>query len=399
MQKFSYLATKLRKSMAEDKKKKKKVVKQPACPLPDRLSESYIITTAHRNVGIYGERFIDVIDQATRLEEKDVEFLSGGITGLEKESDGSRTITFSFKRLMAHALDTNYDDAEEAMRKLESIFFEYRADGVWRSRALITDPEIDEVNHVGRIRIPQEIWEAVRDRKEGFRLFNPQVGLRVSSDYAYRLYKLVCGQKEPLTYMIADLKGMLGISDKYKRLADFLNRVIEPARASLLESADWYFDYQLSVSKAAQDKCKRGRPAYDKITFFAKVNGRNAEVSEMQALAQKYHQGNVARLLPDQLLNYLKNKYQFTEKEITNSHVIAEAYDLMKKNNEDLLGFLLDNTVRIDTAKNKKAYLVKMLKLHVAEKYGVVLGNPNNAVDTKAGRPRGGDVKSLSDLM
>ena len=381
-----------------DKGEGKHKEKRSAFTLPDRLSESYIVTTAHRNVGIYGERFIDVIAQAVKMEQKQVEFLSGGIMDLQVESDGARKITFSTKRLMANALDTNYADAEEAMRKLESLFFEYRSEGVWRSRALITDPEIDEVNHTAAIRVPADIWEAVGNRSEGFRLYDPQVGLRVSSDYAYRIYKIIAGQKYPLSYMIEDLKAMLGIQDKYKRLADFVNRVLEPARAALIKSADWYFDYVFGVSKESQGKSKRGRPAYDKITFYGKVNLLNKERSVMQNIADMHFKGDITSLLPTELLEYLKNKYQFTEKEIRNSHVIPQAYEILKNHTQGLMDFLLENTVRIDSAQNKKAYLVKMVKTHIAERFGIVLGNPDNAVDTKTGRSRGA-VKDLSDLM
>lgn len=384
-----------------DKDGGKRKEKRSPFTLPDRLTESYIMTTAHRNVGIYGERFIDVIVQAVKMEQKQVEFLSGGIIDLQVESDGARKITFSTKRLMANALDTNFPDAEEALRKLESLFFEYRSESVWKSRALITDPEIDEVNHTATIRIPAEIWEAVGNRSEGFRLYNPQVGLRVSSDYAYRIYKIIAGQKYPLSYMIADLKAMLGIKDKYKRLADFLARVIDPAREALIKYADWYFDYKLGVSKESQEMSKRGRPAYDKITFYGKVNLKNTEKSDLQNIADMHYQGDISRLLPADLLDYLKNKYQFTEKEIRNSHVIPQAYDILKNHTQGLLDFLKENTVRIDGAQNKKAYLVKMVKTHVAERFGVVLGNPGNPVKVNDGvaKKDGKDLGDLADLV
>lgn len=377
-----------------------KPAKKPAFLLPYRLTESYIITTAHRRVGIYGERFVDVIVQAARLEDTKAEYMSGGIISLSAESDGARTITFSMKRLMSNALDTNYGEAEEALRKMEAVFFEYREDGVWRSRALVTDPQIDEVNHIGSIRVPSEIWKAVKNRDEGFRIFDPQVGLKVSTEYAYRLYKLIIGQKTPLTFMLADLRGMLDIGDKYKRLADFQNRVLDSARDELIKNADWYFDYKLGISTAASQRSKRGRPAYDKITFYAKVNDRNKIVPSMQALADKYYHGDIVTLLPDKLLSYLKQKYQFSEKEIRNSRVIAQAYHTMRSKGEDMLAFLLDNTIRIDSAKNKKAYLVKMVKTHVAEKYGVVFGKPSPSVNTaERSSNKNRDSISLGDLI
>lgn len=346
--------------------------------LPDNLSEGYILTTSRRHVGLYGERFIDTLVQATVQELKVAEgrgFFSSGILNIEKKEDGSRYITFSIGRVMANAVDHNYDDAEEALRKLESLFFEYRDEKVWKSRALITDPEIDKVEHVARFRIPLEIWEAVQNKTEGYRVFCPSVAYKVKSPYSYRLYKLISGQKQPISYKLEEIKKMLGVGDKYSRVVDFCKRVLDTSVNELKETSDWYFDYELKSSVEAKAAVKRGRPALDLIVFYPR---QNLDKRSVQKEAQLHTGGNAAVLLPSNLLRHLKTKIGFSDAEINNSRVIVPAYEIMK---DKLLALLLDNTVIIDTANEKKSFTIGIIKNHVHNNYGVSLGKKKSDID------------------
>ena len=387
--------------MADSDKDKTRAKKTRPYVLPDRLTESYIITESHRKVGIYGERFIDVINQAGKQELTGQ--YSGGIIGITRESDGARTLQFSIKRLMANSLDTNYADAEDAMRKLESVFLEYRVDGVWSSRALITDPDIDEKNHIAKFRVPLEIWEASQKRETGFRCFNPAMGFKLSSDYSYRLYKLVCGQKSPLVRKISEIRAMLGCENKYAKLSDFLSRVIDPAMNDLKQNAEYYFTYTLSRSAGSRNKSAgRGRPPYDLITFHPKLNNEVEGVLDSRTIASHYNHGNLAAALPSNIRQYLVSKYAFTDEEIGKSRVIVPAYDIFVKNGKNLFEWLLDNTVIFDSATgDKKAYLVATLKNHVFREYGVALGatRPTTRPGGIENDRRRGDVASLEDLF
>lgn len=373
--------------------------KQQSFRLPDRLTESYIIATSRRQVGIYGERFIDVLDHASILEKTGK--LSGGIESIVQESDGSRTITFSIKRLMANTSDRNYDDAEAAMRKLESIFFEYRVNKVWHSRSLITDPDIDETNHVAKFRVPAEIWEAVKNKDAGFRIYNPEMAYVLSSDYTYRLYKLVCNQKEPFRRKIDDIKAMLGCTEKYKRYVDFYDRVLEPARQELMNSAEYYFDVFPEVSAEAKKSATgRGRRPYDQLLFVPKFNEKLRNPST-HAVAAHYNIGSAVDALPNKLHQYLNRKYDFTDNEILNSRTIIEAYDIMRAGEEDLLAYLLDNTDIIDSAKgSKKAFLIGFIKRHIDQRYQIHLGaaRKSDAGDSPAPE-NAGKSGGLGDLF
>ena len=333
--------------------------------VPDNLIESYIVTTARRKIGIYGERFIDVLTQATVQQEKGI--CSNGILEIKEESDKSFYVTFSISRVMANTMDRNYDDAEEALRCLEKIFFEYKTNDVWKSRALITDPMIDKVKHVATFRVPYDIWEALESREYGHRKFNPSVAYMTGSDYAYRLYKLISGQRVPLRYRVSEVRHMLDCVNKYPRLSDFREKIIDASAEDLKKCADWYFTYDMESSKEAKLSTKRGRPALDIIVFYPKEN------FYIQRDAVMTTGGNPIEILPSKLRNHLNHKLDFTDQEIKNSRVIIPAYEIMKA---DLLNLLLDNTGRIDSSREKKSYTINLIKHYVFETYGVVLGAP-----------------------
>ena len=344
--------------------------------VPDNLTESYIITSSRRKIGIYGERFLDILAQATVQEQKG-EF-SNGIKDVRKvQDDGSYYLSFSIDRVMANAVDRNYDDAEEALRSLSSIFFEYKDDKVWKSRALITDPKIDKLMHTATFRIPREIWEAIKDRDHGYRRFSPRVAYNVASEYSYRLYKLVAGQKYPLRYKLQELKLMLNCGDKYKKLADFQKRILDACREDLKSCADWYYEYKMFSSEEAKKAVKRGRPALDIVEFYPKENF----FVKRDAVAATG--GDSFEILPYEVQTFLLDKIGFTKQEVKNSRVIIPAYEIMKR---ELLTLLYDNIVRIDGAESKKPYVVNLIKRKVYEDYGELLG-ATTIDDSKKSKP------------
>lgn len=363
--------------------KKRKNNKSVAHTVPDNLVESYVITTARRKIGIYGERFVDVLTQATVQQEKGM--FSNGILNVKEEPDGAVYVTFSISRVMANTMDRNYTDAEEALRRLESVFFEFRTDKIWKSRALITDPMIDKENHTATFRIPSDIWEALNSRELGWRKFSPAVAFKTSSDYTYRLYKLIAGQQQPIRMRVEEIKQMLECQDKYRRLPDFRARVLDACSEDLKRCADWYFTYEMDSSVEAKNAVRRGRPALDIVEFYPKKNF----FIERDAVAVTG--GNAIDILPAGLRQHLNHKLGFTDLEIKNSRVIIAAYEIMKG---ELLNLLLDNTERIDTAREKKSYTINLIKHYVLETYGILLGKENKKAD-EGSSPVEGSIGTL----
>lgn len=363
--------------------------------LPDRLYENYSLTEARRDMGIYGERFLDLLVMATRQEGSGM-FSPIILDHRVADIDGSRHLKFSVKHLLSSTLDHNYGKAEDAMRKLAGIYFEMRENGVWKLRQLITDPEIDEVNHTASVRVPVEIWTAIQRNDSSFRAFNPAYAYSLSSGPAYHMYKFVSGQSKGLSYSIDYLKKMLGCEGKHKRPNDFISRVIVPVKEQLDSTCDWTFDYKPDVSEEQKKLTKRGRPTIDLIWIFPK---RNEKVVSSPALAWQYKASSLD-VLPDKLVSYLEQKYMFTKTEITNSRTIIPAYDIMARNHENMLDFLLDNVDRIDATREKKSYVIGMIKKHIFDKYGVALGTGD--ISASSGTEKRGaksEPRSLSDIL
>lgn len=339
--------------------------------VPDNLTESINWTIANRDFSIYAERFCDAISQATIQEESGD--LSCGILSIDQLEDGTRRMQLDVRRVLPNATARNYSAAEAALKLLNSVQFETRVDGVWKLRNLIQEIDIDEVQHIARFKVPELIWSLFANKEKGYRIFNPIVGYLVCPN-SYRIYKLVCRQESPLSMRISRLKEMLGLpAEKYKRTCDFADRILDKAKEDLDLNADWSFTYDLVSSEAASNK--RGRPSLDMINIYPR---RNEKVQELSGRTHPYVNNIDFLSIPHPTLRYLIEKYDFSEKELKNSKVIGPAYTIMRSGGESMHQFLLNNTLNIDRSSEKKSYIVQLLKNHVYQKYGVLLGSKNS---------------------
>lgn len=383
--------------MANKKIKKKDAL--PAYLMPDHLTESYLLTISRRSFGMYAERLLDLLILAAKQETTGV--FSGSILSCTQESDDARKIEFSVRHLLANNIDHNYATVEQTLSQMSQFHFQIRSeeDHIFRDRQLITDVTVDEDRHVCSIRVQPEVWDALRKRDGTIRVFNPNTAYKLTSGHTYHLYKLISKQKNPITYHIEEVKKMLGCEGKYKRLNDFVSRVLEPAVADLKSSADWYFEYELKISVERLTQRKKGRPSYDLITFFPKRNISQMSTAEQGESLQIG--GKAADALPMKIKNYLNYKYDFSDTEIKSSRVILQAYDVMTKNREDMLQFLYDNTEVIDGARDKKAYVVGLLKNHLWNKYNIPSGSEKSYTKLVQGgsSKRGSNIGTIGDLL
>jgi plasmid replication initiation protein len=154
-------------------------------------------------------------------------------------------------------------------------------------------------------------------------------------------------QKTPLTYQIEDLKAMFKVEGMYAQPADFIKRVIEPAKQELNKKSPYSFTYT---------KGKEGRKVV-KLTFTPKYIPANAD----PILAKKEAQKSVSIRwdFSPQILDLLKNKVGITEKGIKNN------YDTFKEGAlwiEDFLGFLTQKAGKARQAKNPIGFVINAIK-------------------------------------
>lgn len=338
------------------------------------LIQSYTLTTMRDDIGLYGQRLI------LRLVE------AANATGVTQGLDFKRSTNLDqvsparveselfgeFKTIVMPATAV-LGDAEEYTKLHRDIkacmkhVIEYiDSDGDWVAFPLLS---FAKCNRDGiKVVVRQELWDAFLNFTKGFRKFELNAALSFQTTYSLRLYQLMSGQTEPLTYSIRELKEMFGlikkddngkVTEKYKdKPTDFIKRVIEPAKKELDSCSPFTFEYApLESRKRAQ-----GRAAITAIQFFpikqAKFRDPNLEANELVNMYSGAF-GDFGLTIAQK--NILIHKFGLTDKGIRNNHKLWGA---LIKNGIDITRELDILAVRVANLRpeNPAGYVIKSFK-------------------------------------
>lgn len=154
-------------------------------------------------------------------------------------------------RLLLNPGDKNYSNISKAFTlATKQIHYTKERHEYWLN--IIAFPEIVRTD-TGKLEVTfllhREVWHALLDFSHGHRLFNLPTYIQLTSKYAVIMY-LLCSQQDaaPKSYGLAKLKQILGC-DKlkgYDRGNNFVQKVLAPARAELIQKAPYYYDYSLT---------------------------------------------------------------------------------------------------------------------------------------------------------
>lgn len=307
------------------------------------IIETYTVAAFHDSVGLYGQRLmLRLVEAAYSVGvTENRRFSRDGccpvcLANVRSDLVGHVTIEMPVTAVMGDARE--YSKVKKDIMLCMSEIISYRdSDGSDVMFPFLTYAKCGR----GKIRLEvrEELWNAILDYSRGFRRFELQAALRLKSKYSLRLYQLMSGQTESLTYSIQEIKRILGciwveeegVGKKKvfveKELyvgkpMDFVKRVIVPSKLELDTCSPYTFDFTL-------DMCRRsvkGRKAVKAITFFPKKQEqfRDADL-EANALVGRnsgaFGNFGLGREERDILMNF----FELTEKGIRNNHFLWEA--------------------------------------------------------------------------
>lgn len=239
------------------------------------------------------------------------------------------------------------------------------------------------------LEVQDELWTVMMNFTKGFRKFQLQTALNLKSKYSLKLYQIISGQKDPLTYSLTDLKEMLGarwteqqetggrvkktvLVDKeiYPHPKDFVRRVILPAKEELDMCSPYTFEYDLLYSR----KSKTGRPAITAIRLIPlyqrKFRDPDLEAAE---LANKYPGAFNNFGLSREEKDILINKFGLTEKGLKNNFLLWEA--IKKEEKEGTINLLkildrLDKRASNERPADPPRFVIGTLKA-IMKDYGI----------------------------
>jgi len=309
------------------------------------ILQSYILTTAKYNYSVYEKRIL------YRL----VEIAQGEIEGLKFRDDcrkvehdlfGLVSVTLPILSILANDNDKNYNKAKEALISLSQKYIIYEDSEIWEKINIVILPKIEKRKSTFTFTIAPQIWDCILNFSKGYRKFELKTAMQFESIYAMRFYELVSGQNTPITYNIDSLKDIFQIRNKYKKINDFIKRVIEPAKIELDRCSPYTFDYKMN---------KTGR-SFTSVTLYPKYQPKYRDEDLESHNLQK--QVSLSWDLPKNVVDYLKHNFEFTKDGIKNN------IDLFKDANSkiDLIQFLASIKGKVRDSKNPQGYIIGAIK-------------------------------------
>lgn len=304
--------------------------------------QSYLITTAKYSFTVTEKRIMyRIIEAGQDLLEG--QKLRGSIT-VSKNLLDDRIVTMGFADVLPDG-SRNYQHVRKALLSLLKKTVVWEQDGKGEACSLIEHPRWDNNHSIFSLRVPSMIWEVlVLQYQKGFRKYQLQTAMSFKSVYSMRLYELMSGQREVLTYSINNIKKMLSIEGKYTRLYDFQKRVLNVAKTELDLFADWSFEYVVLG---------------DNIKFVPYP----IEREDATTLKRLRRETSLYWDLEPETIKYLKN-IGFTTKEINNNR------ELFREAEETLPDFWVTLAIlkgKSRTKTNQKGWIVNAIKGKISD--------------------------------
>ena len=373
-----------------DREKKMEVISK-------EVVESYIFSTVRHDFGIYSERLLLRLVELAQREIRGLDFKGGTSIGkVEIGEWGDAEVVIPVKDILSGDDDKNYSKAKSAVRNLMGRFLEYEDEEKYRATHILNEVDVDKVAGKMIIRVNRNVWRAMLDFSKGFRKYELETAVKLRGKYSLRIYKLVSKQSDPITYSITDLRKMWGLTEKYKKVDDFIKNTVVAAKEELDRVSPYSFDFVLNAAKSAEvNKGRKGRPAITSVTFFP-IRRMANETTDMVR-----KQVDPSMLLDRELYQLLKNKFDFDSQGIRANITLFDT----AQRECDLLSFLDGIAPAALRAANIQGYVINAIRRHLKEKFGIVidgsmvLRDPSTVVPGREDRPSMKEPASLKDIL
>lgn len=205
------------------------------------LVQSFLLSVTRVRLSVYEQRII------TRIVEHGQKVLQGLSRAQLKHVEnpyGNEEVSIKIRYILTDGTK-DYAKVIEACKALMSRKFEFYDPD---TKTYYMDTVIHNVQHrerSGEVKflVSRVFFEVMYNFSLGYKNYDLETALTLPTPFAVRMYVLLNNQTRPITWSIERLKEMFGVSDKYTQTADFIKKVIEPARKALVQNCANNFTY------------------------------------------------------------------------------------------------------------------------------------------------------------
>lgn len=313
------------------------------------LIQSTNYTTMRNNWGVYAQRLMVRIAQAMQYRLEDASLYEP----ILKPNDPRLTWRFKVADIMT-GTGQNYTQVRQQLEKLPKDTVEFENEkGQWIVCSIFPSIKGDDATGEIVVKINDDLWGLFLELSKGFKKYQLNTALSLNSPYALRLYQLLAGNQQPITYDLLWLKKMFGVEKKYTLAKDFIKRVIVSAQQELNEKAEKSFEF-----KPVYTNKGKGRPQITAITFFVVDTHKNMN---FETRAKEINRVYGDSTIPMEIRGYLMVAYGFTPQGIrANAPLLAEAY--LKMRAPKLADFLQSKRDQAQRAKNPQGWIINAIR-------------------------------------
>lgn len=356
--------------------------------------ESYVFSTARRDVGVHGERLLLRLVEVAQSHMNGLDFKSGRSIGKVEVSEwGDAEITIPVKDLLFGDNDKNYERPKAAVMELMTKILQYEDDSTYKAAHILNNVDLNKVSGTMVITVNRQIWSAMLDFSKGFRKYDLYLAMKLKSRYSIRIYKLISKQADPITYSIDFLRKEWNLENKYKKVDDFIKGTLGKAKEELDKISPYSFDYILNTSHGDTKQRRQGRPKVTSVTIYP-VHIVANETTDMLR-----NRIDPSMLISNEAYHLLRNKFGFDFAGIKANMIVFE----IAEKYSDLTAFLYKIAPRALRAKNVQGYIINSIKKHLQEGFGIAfVGNTMTQTSVfKRGDivSTGGKAKKLQNLL
>lgn len=306
-----------------------------------QLIQSYLFSISRCSLSLYEQRVILRLVEYAQVYVKDKDLRE--LINCPVQVRDNVLVKMPLRDVLGDC-NNHYDYARDAFRSLMTKRMEFWSveHKYWFATPIVYNIEIGVRSAAVRFYVARRFFDALLDFHKGYSQYNLDVAMSLSSAYSVRLYMIFCNQRQPLTWKIDILRSMLcGDSDVYPQSADFIKRVIEPARRELERRGVNGFSFTKVTGT-------RGRTVA--LTFHPVKREVSGDALRSQV--------NVTRLLGRQLYILLTSDGGFTYKELSAHKKLWEAFQKVP----ECLSIALDIINRASRDGKTKGWVIQAIR-------------------------------------
>lgn len=312
-----------------------------------QLIQSYIFSVCRSSLSLYEQRVILRIVEQAQVMFKDKSMKE--IVGSRISVDDNIRISLALRDMISsNVASKHYDYVRDALVSLMSRTVDFwDADHkIWYGSPVIYNCTIIKASGKATFYVSRMFICALLDFTKGYSQYSLEVALSLKSPYSVRLYMLLCNQRHPVEFSIDQLRRMLCPEGAiYQQSADFIKRIIQPAKDELDKHKCNSFDFTK----------KRG--SYNRTTALL-FHPIKREVSDDTLRSQV----SVSRIVDRHLWIILTSEGGFTYRELSAHKKLWEAFQKCP----DCLSICLDIINRARAAGKSKGWIIQAIRSECA---------------------------------